>query len=81
MPIFSPLGMSLPEKFQLIIAKGFGVIGDQNLDWGYFFTVAVKRCTLPVPSVLVLEISCLYLWKRVHSITGYFPYVSTGPRF
>ena len=53
--------MCLPEKFQLPSPKGFGVIGDQNLDWGYFFTVALKLCTLPVPSVLVLAISFLYL--------------------
>ena len=69
MPIFWHLGMSLPEKFQLPSPKGFGVIGDQNLDWDYFFTVALKFCTLPVPSVLVLAISFLYPWKR-----GTLPY-------
>jgi len=56
--------VSLSEKCQLPSPKGFEVIGDQNLDWGYFFTVALKLCTLPVPSVLVLVISFLYRWKR-----------------
>jgi len=64
-----PLGMSLPEKFQLPSPKDFGVIGDQNLDWGYFFTVAVKLCILAVPSVLVLAISLLYRSKH-----GTLPY-------